>query len=168
MLIARQSNLKDGAAPDQAESSRSASSSAVLRTSVARKPQRKPSGNISPKRPNCKQRARARGSTRIVFTTGVLRINPDTTFVLVDLVNMGSNVASNISIQVLDWSTGRPYALPLTPWNMNESLLSIAPFTSIYVYADDSTVEFKYEVRIARSAASRNVIMMEADDADNR
>ncbi|QHW35081.1 hypothetical protein GZH47_13295 [Paenibacillus rhizovicinus] len=98
-------------------------------------------------------------TTRAVFSTGILRRNPDTTYALVDLVNLGTTIANRMTVQVFDWSSGLPVALNLSPCNTTKCLVSLAPGTSNFVFADVSGVEFKYEVRISRAAFNRNVIL---------
>ncbi|NBC72091.1 hypothetical protein GT003_24100 [Paenibacillus sacheonensis] len=102
----------------------------------------------------------ARATTkRTVFSTGILRRNPGTSYALVDLVNLGSTSAKRITVQIFDWSSGLPVALDLTPCNSAKCLVSLAPGTSSFAYADVSGVAFKYEVRITRAAFNRNVIL---------
>lgn len=103
--------------------------------------------------------ASSRSSKTIVYTTGLLRRNPDTHYALVDLVNLGTTIAKRMTVQVFDWSSGLPVALELTPCQTTKCLVSLAPGTSDFVYADVSGVAFKYEVRIARHAANANVVL---------
>ncbi|MBP3965398.1 hypothetical protein [Paenibacillus lignilyticus] len=97
--------------------------------------------------------------SRAVFSTGILRRNPGTNFALVDLVNLGFANALRMKVQVFDWSSGLPVALTLTPCNTTKCFVSLAPGTSNFVYADVSSVQYKYEVRISRSTANRKVIL---------
>ncbi|WP_225446473.1 hypothetical protein [Paenibacillus rhizovicinus] len=137
--------------------------SAQGKPEVSRSKQRKAaaSGNAKPQsRKRNRRMVGARATTtRAVFSTGILRRNPDTTYALVDLVNLGTTIANRMTVQVFDWSSGLPVALNLSPCNTTKCLVSLAPGTSNFVFADVSGVEFKYEVRISRAAFNRNVIL---------
>ncbi|SEO34959.1 hypothetical protein [Paenibacillus sp. OV219] len=100
-----------------------------------------------------------RTPVRAVFSTGILRRNPGTNFALVDLVNLGKTIAREMRVQVFDWSSGLPVPLTLSPCNTTTCLVSLAPGTSNFVYADVSNVQFRYEVRITRRSVNRNVIL---------
>jgi hypothetical protein len=86
-----------------------------------------------------------------IFSTGILRKHPDTNFALVDAVNLDPHRVRAVAVQVFDWSTGFPVPLLVSPCNTTSCKLIIHPNTSVFFFADISTVEFKYEVRITRS-----------------
>ncbi|SFI77377.1 hypothetical protein SAMN02799624_02118 [Paenibacillus sp. UNC496MF] len=96
---------------------------------------------------------------RTVFTTGILRRHPGTTYALVDFVNLSARVARCMTVQIFDWSSGLPVALNVTPCDAKKCNVSLAPGTSNFVYADISSVQFKYEVRIAKPARNNNVVL---------
>ncbi|SDX33007.1 hypothetical protein [Paenibacillus sp. CF384] len=106
----------------------------------------------------CSGRTR-KSYSRAVYSTGILRRNPGTNFALVDLVNLGYKNALRMCVQVFDWSSGLPVALKVSPCNTTKCFVPLAPGTSNFVYADVSSVSYKYEVRISRSTANRNVIL---------
>lgn len=145
-----------------AKSSLTRTRSAQGKPAVSRSKQRKAAARQaadSRSRTRNRRMAGARATTtRAVFSTGILRRNPGTTFALVDLVNLGAATANRMTVQVFDWSSGLPVALNLTPCDTTKCFVSLAPGTSNFVYADVSGVEFKYEVRITRAAFNRNVV----------
>ncbi|MBO7745702.1 hypothetical protein I8J29_15935 [Paenibacillus sp. MWE-103] len=96
---------------------------------------------------------------RTVLTTGILRRHPGTTYALVDFVNLSARVARCMTVQIFDWSSGLPVALNITPCDAKKCNVSLAPGTSNFVYADISSVQFKYEVRVAKPARNRNVVL---------
>lgn len=92
----------------------------------------------------------------VVYTTGILRKNPRTRFALVDAVNLGQ-ASRNITVQVIDWSNGSPVPLKVVPCNTRRCTQVVGPNKSVFLYADVSKVQFKYEVRIIQPANRRFV-----------
>ncbi|MFH5187305.1 hypothetical protein ACHHV8_34645 [Paenibacillus sp. TAB 01] len=84
-----------------------------------------------------------------LFSTGILRRNPNTSFALVDVMNLGSGTISDIAVQVFDWSSGTAVPLNVSPCELPVCKVTLSPRTSDFLYADVSGVEFKYEVRIS-------------------
>jgi len=89
-----------------------------------------------------------------VYSTGILRRNPRTRFALVDAVNLG-RLSRRITVEVIDWSTGSPKPLKVFPCNKVRCTQTVGANKSVFLYADVSGVQFKYEVRITQPANSR-------------
>ncbi|UQZ85590.1 hypothetical protein SK3146_04879 [Paenibacillus konkukensis] len=89
--------------------------------------------------------------TRVVYTTGILRRNPRTKYALVDCVNLGKH-SRRVTVQVLDWSSGSPVPLKVSPCRTTRCTVTVGPRQSVFLFADVSKVAFKYEVRITQSA----------------
>lgn len=92
----------------------------------------------------------------VVYTTGILRKSPRTRFALVDAVNLG-RFSRNITVQVIDWSSGSPVPLKVVPCNKKRCTQTVMPNKSVFLYADVSKVQFKYEVRITQPVNCRFV-----------
>ncbi len=93
---------------------------------------------------------------RIVYTTGILRKSPLMRFALVDAVNL-TGWSQDITVQVIDWSSGSPIHLKVSPCNRTKCTQGVGPNKSVFLYADISKVEFKYEVRITQPVTRRFV-----------
>lgn len=85
---------------------------------------------------------------RITFSTGILRRPKKTKFALVDVVNLNKAISRKVTVQVLDWSTGSPIPLKVSPCGTKVCRVTAAPNKSVFLFADVSKVRFKYEVRI--------------------
>ncbi|MFC5653129.1 hypothetical protein ACFPYJ_29265 [Paenibacillus solisilvae] len=106
-----------------------------------------------------KRTAKSKANIRKTFSTGILRRNPAAVYALVDVLNLGSATANDIAVQVFDWSSGVAVPLPVVPCNTPICKVTLFSGRSTFLYADVSKVEFKYEVRITRLAANKNVIL---------
>ncbi|GLX66467.1 hypothetical protein [Paenibacillus glycanilyticus] len=84
------------------------------------------------------------------YTTGILRRNTNTNYAIVDVVNLNRYGSRKVIVQVYDWSSGAPIALPVFPCQTKSCTAKVGPNRSAYLYADVSKVQFKYEVRITR------------------
>jgi len=96
------------------------------------------------------------GAKTAVYTTGILRKNPRTRFALVDALNLG-RFSRNITVQVIDWSSGSPVPLKVVPCNKRRCTQTVNPNKSVFLYADVAKVPFKYEVRITQPVECRFV-----------
>jgi hypothetical protein len=92
----------------------------------------------------------------VVYTTGILRKSPRTRYALVDAVNLGPT-SRNITVQVIDWSSGSPVPLKVVPCGKKRCTQTVGPNKSVFLYADVSKVQFKYEVRIIQPVNCRFV-----------
>ncbi|MFC5469044.1 hypothetical protein ACFPPD_09940 [Cohnella suwonensis] len=91
---------------------------------------------------------------RAVYSTGILRRPPKTKFALADIVNLTAST-QRVTVQVFDWSNGTPVPLKVSPCGTRKCAVTIAPHRSVFLYADVSKVQFKYEVRIAQNIDKR-------------
>ncbi|ACT00543.1 hypothetical protein [Paenibacillus sp. JDR-2] len=98
-----------------------------------------------------------RAKKAAIYTTGILRRNTNTNYAIVDAVNLNGYGDRKIMVQVFDWSSGAPVALPVYPCQTKRCIVTVGPNRSAYLYADVSKVQFKYEVRISR-VIDRNLV----------
>lgn len=86
------------------------------------------------------------------YSTGILRRPAKTKFALVDVVNLSKERLRIVTVQVFDWSNGSPVPLKVSPCGAKKCSVKVAPNKSVFLYADVSRVQFKYEVRLTRNA----------------
>lgn len=106
----------------------------------------------------CYKPHRNSGPVVATYTTGILRRNPGTNFALADVVNLNRNTSRRVLVQVFDWSSGTPIALPVLPCNATRCVQTVAPNNTVFLFADVSNVAFTYEVRITH-VVDRNLVV---------
>ncbi|THF84552.1 hypothetical protein [Cohnella fermenti] len=92
---------------------------------------------------------------RATYSTGILRKAPKTNYALVDVVNLSAHAARSVTVQVFDWSSGSPVALKVSPCDARICTVRVGPRRSVFLFANVSRVQFKYEVRVTQSPDRR-------------
>ncbi|WP_338470819.1 hypothetical protein R4Z10_18895 [Niallia sp. XMNu-256] len=89
-----------------------------------------------------------------VLSTGVIKKHPASNIAHIEIVNLDVNDSRAVIVQVFNWDTNRPVAIPVTPANT----VTINPNTLVSFDASLVGVQDHFEVRITFVRTSEDVV----------